>query len=337
MVYKIVTQGSYYEMGEIIGKFFRKVNISDFLPHFSKEKLESSLEYLEPIKKFTPDLLDEFKGMSDASDIDFDTIVAKEISPWRVQPQCLVMAFASKHNSQKKPILAKNHEWVEDDAQYLTLCSCKPDRKIESFGFTFRGSEISRYGGINRSGLAISSAAASFDKPGIGVIFNIAQRWILDNCNNTDEAVTFLEKIPKVWGVTYIIIDKHDNIAKVESHSDRTFVTRYDNEFTFNTLAFDSEVMKGYNTNDEWMQSVLPHRKNFINSWFNTKKGSIDLQNMVDLMKDHDNTICDHSTDGKMNYGICWSWILTIGKNQSLISEGPPCKNEFQKIDYFNE
>lgn len=336
-MHKIVTQGSYYEMGETIGKFFRNLDKSYFLPDFSKEKLEASLEYLAPIKQYTPDLLDEFKGISDTSDIDFDTIVAKEISPWRVQPQCLVMAIASKHNILKKPILAKNHEWVEEDAQYLTVSSCKPDGKIESFGFTFRGSETSKYGGINRSGLAISSAAASFNNPGIGIIFNIATRWILDNCNNTDEAVKFLKKIPKVWGVTYIIIDKNDNIAKVESHSDKTIVTGYDNNFAFNTLAFDSEEMKDFNENDDSIQFVLSQRKNFINNWFNSTKGSIELHKISNVLKDHENKVCDHSTDGKYHYGICWSWILTIGSNQSLISEGPPCKNEFQQIDYFNQ
>ena len=250
--------------------------------------------------------------------------------------QC-VYTKCSQHNSYEKPILARNHEWIEEESQYLTLCECKPDGKLESFGFTFRGNETSRYGGINQAGLAISSASASFVDPGVGIIINLATRWILDNCKTVEEAVNFLEKIPKVWGETYIIIDRNDVIAKVESHSKKTMTSRHDNEFAFNTLAFDSEEMQEYNQRaDDWVNSVLPPRKKFINDWYSSNKGNIDIDKIKNMLKNHDNRVCDHSTDGKLNYGICWSWVLTIGNNQALISEGSPCKNEFKQIVYFN-
>ncbi|MHA2362556.1 MAG: C45 family autoproteolytic acyltransferase/hydrolase [Candidatus Hodarchaeales archaeon] len=334
-MHNIVTQGSYYEMGEIIGKRLKKVKIPGFPPKFSKKKLELSLEYITPLKKYAPDLLEEFKGISDASEIEFETIVAKEISPWRMQPQCLIMAIGSKHTKYGKPILARNQEWVEEDSEYLTLCKCKPDGKIESFGFTFQGNETSRYGGVNKAGLTIASASASFDNPGIGIMLNIATRWILDNCKNIEEAVKYLEEIPKVWGNTFIVIDRNDKIAKIEAHSKKTKVTRYDNEMTFNTLAFDSDEMQEYNRSFEWLNKVIPPRKKFIGEFFRTQKGKIDHENIQKVLKDHDNMVCDHSTDGKLNYGICWSWILTIGENEALISAGPPCKNEYQRINYF--
>lgn len=44
-------------------------------------------------------------------------------------------------------------------------------------------------------------------------------RWILDTCKTTREAVEYLETMPKVWGETYIVIDKENTIAKVEVQS----------------------------------------------------------------------------------------------------------------------
>ena len=80
--------------------------------------------------------------------------------------------YKVQHTVDGKPLLARNHEWVEEDSEYLTICKTKPDNKLESLGFTFQGNETSRYGGINKEGLAISGASASFANPGIGIILN---------------------------------------------------------------------------------------------------------------------------------------------------------------------
>ncbi|MHA2399492.1 MAG: hypothetical protein ACXADU_11470 [Promethearchaeota archaeon] len=45
--------------------------------------------------------------------------------------------------------------------------------------------------------------------------------------------------------------------------------------------------------------------------------------------------MCDHSSDGRVNYGICWSWNVTIGKTDALICAGPPCRNEFIEHSIF--
>ncbi len=68
---------------------------------------------------------------------------------------------------------------------------------------------------------------------------------------------------------------------------------------------------------------------------FEEHKGKITDNLIIDALKDHDHSICYHSTDSNINYGICWSYLLTIGKDNALVCVGSPCKNEFKEYSLF--
>ena len=98
-------------------------------------------------------------------------------------------------------------------------------------------------------------------------MLNIATRWILDTCKTTREAVEYIEKIPKVWGETYIIVDKENSIAKVESHRKKTKVAYSDTGFEFNSLLYDSPEMREY-IGQERIHECIEYtstRKKFLN------------------------------------------------------------------------
>ncbi|MFX0094423.1 MAG: C45 family autoproteolytic acyltransferase/hydrolase [Candidatus Hodarchaeota archaeon] len=335
--------GSYYEMGLQIGEKLKQVRIEIkkypngiFLPIFSSEKLELAMKFDEKVRKYTPDLHEEMKGISDGSGFAYKALVANEFTPYRNQPSCLVMAISGEHTQNGLPVLARNHEWIEEDSVFLTLCYTRPKNKIESFGFTFAGLNLSRFGGINEAGLAIASASADFFNSGPGVMFNVAIRWILDNCRTTEEGVAFIEKIPKTWGTAYILIDSNNTIAKVEAHREKTKITYAEDGFGFVTLRFDSPEMVLHTRNDEYScrntNFYFPRAK-FLTNWFERYKGQITNNLIIDALKDHDHYMCNHSSAGKFNYGICWSYLLSIGEKNALVCAGPPCKNEFRKIN----
>ena len=334
-MYEFKTSGTYYEMGLQTGKILKKEmdRIPDFPPKFSEEKIELGMNYEREVGKHAPELLEELRGMADGSGIDYGVLATHEFSPYRNQPSCTVMAISGVHTQRGLPILARNHEWIEEDGEFLSLHHTKPDGRIGSLGFTFLGSNLSRYGGMNEMGLALSSAAASFRYSGPGVMLNVATRWILDNCGTTEEAAAFLMKIPKVWGIAYLIIDKNNTIAKVEAHREKTKTTYFEDGFEIITLLFDSPEMKIYN---EYVGNILDlheARKKFIPRWFDQNKGKINYDLIIDALKNHDHKMCNHFYDGKNHHGICWSWIVTIGESDALVCAGPPCKNEFKKYN----
>lgn len=327
MIKDIHLKGSHYEIGLQMGEVLKTTG--GFPPKFPEEVLSKSPHYEEQIRIHAPDLLDEFHGIADSLGIDHRIPLTLEATPFRFQfTSCFVMAVSGEFTSSGKPVLARNHEYLERDSQNLRVCFTYPDGKLASQGFTFHWPLVSRYGGMNEAGLALSSASASFKTAGPGIMLNIATRWILDNCRSTGEAVAYLEKMPKVWGETYVLIDKDNVIAKVESHSQKTTVTYAESGCDFNSLLFDSPQMQS--VQDQWRyddcKEFTAARRAFIKGWFPRYKGRITDELLIDVLKDHENKMCVH---GKEGLEICWSYLLFPADNRALVCQGRPCKNEF--------
>lgn len=330
-MYEVKLSGSYYEIGLRIGAMFSKDR--ELLPKFSEGNIAKGMEYEKEVRKFAPELLEELRGIADGSGVDYRTLATHELSPYRMQPSCLVMAVSGDYTRSGLPILARNHEWIEEESQYLTLCYTKPTGKFYSLGETFYWAGVSRYGGINEAGLAIAGVSTSFAISGPGVMFNVAMRWVLDNCRTVEEAAGFIEKIPSEWGITYLMIDRKGHIVKVEAHRERTKTTYADNGFESVSLRFDSPEMEQYNGYPEKVISDRHSaRKSFLSEWFTQKKGNIDDQDIMGALKDHENKMCTHDYDGQVHWGICWSYILSPGGDEAAVCVGPPCKNEFRRI-----
>ena len=163
-------------------------------------------------------------------------------------------------------------------------------------------------------------------------MLNLATRQILDTCQTTEAAVAYLEEMPKVWGETYIIIDKNNTIAKVESHQKSTMVTYTDGGFDWCTLLYDSPEMKQYMTQqriDNFID-LTSARKTFLSQWFKHNQGSISTEVIIEALKNHENNICCHGIEG---LEICWSYILQPGASKAQVCVGRPCENEFVTVN----
>ncbi|MCE7743197.1 MAG: hypothetical protein GOP50_12170 [Candidatus Heimdallarchaeota archaeon] len=132
-MHQIESKGTYYEIGRQIGKKLSKVK--SYPPKFTKEVLEKTLPYEEVAKKYTPDLLEEFRGLSDELDIDYYVPLTLELTPYRFQAQCLVFAVSGEHTRSGHPVLARSHEWKEEESVNLAVCHTAPEGKLKSVGY----------------------------------------------------------------------------------------------------------------------------------------------------------------------------------------------------------
>ena len=276
MIRKLKFSGSHYEIGLQIGE--TQKNESGYPPQYPEEILRKSKPFEEQIRLHAPGFLDEFRGIADRLEIDCRIPLTLEATPFRFQTSsCFVMAISGEHTKSGKPVLARPHEWMEEDSKNLRLCYIEPDGKLSSLGFTFHWPLVSRYGGINETGLALSSTSATFNFSGPGIMLNLATRWVLDTCRTTQEAVAYLESMPKVWGETYVVIDKENTIAKVEAHRIKTKVTYTERGFDFNSLLYDSPEMEKYQSQEDLDRCLefSSTRWEFMDMWFLQYKGNI--------------------------------------------------------------
>lgn len=326
---EIKFKGSYYDIGLNNGKLLVPEKKNGFLPKFSQENLEKSKAFEKELRVLTPDLLEEVRGVADGCGVDYQTILAFEFTPYRLKPQCLVFGITGEHTKSGDPLLVRNHEWLEEDSTSLRVMTIKPNKKLASYGFTFGWSLSSRYGGINEAGLAISGATASFEYTSSGIMCNAAIRWILDNFKTTEEAAEFIKDMPKVWGMNYLIIDRNETIAKLETHKEKTIVT-YPKDFAFVSLTYEAPEMRKLHPNESPnVLKLFDTRKKFLDNWFAENKGSITEESIYEILKDCENKLHYHDKAPNGTYGTCWSWIVSPKSNKAMISQGPPCKNGF--------
>ncbi len=328
--------GSYYDIGYNNGKYLIPEKENGFPPKFSQENLEKSKAFEKELRDLTPDLLEEVRGVADGCGVDYQVVLAFEFTPYRLKPQCLVFGITGEHTKSGDPLLVRNHEWLEEDSKSLRVMTVKPKKKLASYGFTFSWSLTSRYGGINEAGLAISSATASFEYTSPGIMLNAAKRWILDNFKTTEEAVEFIKDMPKVWGMNYLIIDRNETIAKLETHKEKTLVA-YPKDFAFVTLTYEAPEMRKLHPNESPnILKLYDDRKKFLENWFTENKGSITEESVKEIFMDCENKLHYHDKVSYGTSGTCWSYIISPKSNNALISQGPPCKNGFSPytIDY---
>ena len=332
MVEVLEFSGSHYEMGVQMGGVLERGAGEGYPPGFSGEVLGRARPWEDVMREHTPGLLDEFRGISDRLGIDNMVQLALEGSPYRFDyGNCMVMVVSGEHTADGLPLLARNHEWVEEEGENLRVVYAEPEKKLRSMGFTFHWPLVSRYGGVNEAGLAISSASASFENMGPGVMLNIATRWVLDNCRSTGEAVEFLEGMPKTWGETYVMIDAENVIGKVESHRRKTVVSFSETGFEMNTLIYDSPEMQGCMSRDR-VESLGKHasaRRRYLEGWFQENKGEITVDMIKDALRNHEHDVCYHGSSG---LEICWSYVLQVGGENTFVVPGRPCKGKYEKI-----
>lgn len=328
-MHEVRCQGSYYEIGLNNGEQLINQKKHGFPPIFSKENLERAKPYGDAVRTHCPGLLDELQGMAESCGVDYQALVAFELTPYRLQPSCLVFAVTGEHTVSGRALFARNHEWMEEESKYLAVCTVHPKGKLASYGFTFHWPLMSRYGGINQAGLALSSATTSFTNKGPGVMMNVAMRWILDTFKTTEEAIAFIKEIPKVWGNNYLIIDRHNTLAKIEAHREKTLVSYPDKGFDMVSLTNEAPEMRELN-NEPSMIEQLEVRRRFLDQWFAEHKGSITEQTIINALKSCENQLHYHEKTPQGTLGTCWSWIVSPQSHEVLISQGPPCKNPFK-------
>lgn len=335
-----VISGSYYDMG---------YKLSSQLKHFFRpppchpEKLKLSFQCREFVKQYTPDLLEEIRGFCDAGNFDLEAMeVFLLVLGYELfhppEGGCTVFAIGSELMESGFPTFARNYDFNIDFQQYCGITFRAPLGKLKSIAFSDH--MIGNMGGINEAGLVIAILLAeNYDgkwQPGIRM--NLSTRWIMDHCHNTEEAVSFLEKIPHVRGQIFMVMDKDDNIARVETSPPHVAVTYAKKNYLFTTNHYQAESLKKY-SNQTLIPSNSLERFNKVKTFLGNNKSNLTLNNIIKFLSSHDKGVCNHFESDGIKIATIYSWIAEIRERvdpiQVWATIGSPCKNDYETYTYF--
>jgi len=324
--------GSYYELGLEYGRIVSENKLNWWWTQPTAAKLALVKQCEREIAVHAPGFLEEVRGIADACRSDYDLILSNMTVTYSAQSACNVVAVAGALCRNGRTIFARNHDFFDEDQQWVTCFRTNPKNGLRSIAFGF--ADPGRYDGINEAGLAISSAAIYYrHKPQSGLRMNIVTRWILDTFSDTPSAVDYLKRIPHHEGISYLVADKLGCIARVEAAPEGVDVALAKDGMLAAINLFQSQQMARLEHTPGKENIVYRHKKRII-AWYDTRKGRIDLDAAKRLCSDHEIGLCDHGENRSEPFGTIYSWVAELGTGKIHVAQGRPCKSGYEVTEF---
>ena len=157
MMRQVEIAGSYYELGLKYGRIVAENKLNWWWKQPTESALALVKECEREIAVHAPGLLEEIRGIADACESEYDLVLANmTMSYWELSA-CNVIAVSGNQCRNGKTIFARNHDWLDEDQEWVTCFRTHVSTGLPHIGFGF--ADVGRSGGVNQEGLAISSAA----------------------------------------------------------------------------------------------------------------------------------------------------------------------------------
>ncbi len=216
---------------ELVGLWKKDIEINYQMPadEFIKMFLDST-DYIPAIKKWTPDLLEEIKGISAGSGIDFNTIFAFQLIDeiWtnarliNIPHHCTSVGINNYKKDGSSNYIAQNIDITPFYHGFEILLDIK-DKNTDSRKLVTTFAGYIGANGLNKN-IGITENTLSDLKSSLnGLPVCCIARGVLEK-TSFDEAVNFIKTIKHASGQNYILGSKHD-IISLECASD--LVTEY--------------------------------------------------------------------------------------------------------------
>jgi len=330
-MFQVEIAGSYYELGLNYGRIVAENNLNWWWQQPTESALALVWECEREIAVHAPGLLEEIRGIADTCESEYSTVLANMTLGYWELSGCNVIAVSGNQCRNRRTIFATNHDWLDEDQEWVTLFRTHADTGMPHIGFGF--ADVGRYGGVNNEGLVISSAAIWYlNKPKPGLRFHLVQRWVLDTYADTRDAVDYLKRIPHHEAMSFLIADKEGRIARVEAAPEGVDAVFADDGILSSSNMFESEQMQHLDRVPDEEYLVARNRKR-IKSWYDDSRGEIDLDAAKRLCSDHEIGLCDHGETKSEPFGTIYSWVAELGTGEIHVAHGRPCENEYEVME----
>ncbi len=209
--YKMVYEGSSYEIGKKKGEFLKSVpilkEIYTSVPEggtpLSAEEAYNNLEYFD---QYCKGLKDELQGVADGMEVELKDLFYCLFRDTKAQA-CSQVSVLPAITADGHHYIGRSYEYNLEDEFMFNIT--RADGCYAHMGFSL--SLGGRFDGMNEKGLCITMSScecvASSCGQAEGLPFKYVIRAILDRCSTVKEAVELLEATPMCFNMNFMIAD----------------------------------------------------------------------------------------------------------------------------------
>jgi isopenicillin-N N-acyltransferase like protein len=340
------------EIGEIVGKW--KKNTSGMMGRDANIVLAEFFQYAQftaAIKKWTPDLYEEVRGIADGSGQQLNDIMVFNLLDefWVYQDNlsnhhCSGIGVPARNGNSAYIAQNMDIESYTDGYQVLMRLT-KTDKRPEQLILTHPG--LIALNGMNETGIgACMNTLMQLKASNTGLPVAFIVRRIL-NTTDKEDLLQFIQSVPHASGQNYIIGIRGE-VFDFEASANK--VTRFDPQNKNGTIYHTNHPLANDDVKD-WFKKYDPTSKDAIdpgksNSHIRltavqkrvkeaTSVNDIIIKETLRSKDDQDNPVCRAPKDGGFTFG---SVIMTLtGVPFLQVTAGPPDESEYKKIEFLSK
>ena len=351
---EITLTGSGYELGLQHGKLLKK-EIAEIVAKW-KENTKAQLgkdadlvlkeffqyaHFDDAIKKWTPDLYEEVKGIAAGSGQAFNDIMVLNLLDefWVYENK-----LANHHCSGiGVPAMNGNTAYIAQnmdiesytDGYQILLRLSKTDKRPEQFILTHPG--VIALNGMNETGIgACMNTLMQLKASSTGLPVAFIVRQIL-NSTDKEELLQFIQTVPHASGQNYIIGIRNE-VYDFEASANK--VVRFDPKNTNGTIYHTNHPLANDDVKEWFAFNTTSSNSHVRLSAVQRRVKDIPtvddgiIKDALRSKDDKDNPVCRAPKNGGFTFG---SVIMTLSGMPNLqITAGPPDESEYKKIGFTN-
>ena len=349
-------EGSSYEIGFQHGQIFRKqiqgsidcykqmfMDYSD-LPWERAKEL--SKHFIEPIREYNADYLEEIKGVADGSGFDFEDILAlncrselvfvgKEFD--KQDGGCTSIGITADKALYGEAICAHNWDWKTSQRENMIMMKIR-QRNGKPTIFMVTEAGIIGKTSFNSAGINCYLNALSTNQSPSGIPLHMAMRAVAD-CETLAEAIKELTRMPLGCCANFMLGHKNGECVDVEIENEDFDVLYPKEGIIVHTNHFISPRLPLAPRKDTTKYKLTDSfiRLGRADKRLRQRPERISVEDVMDVLKDHVEypcSICRHD-DPKvapgLRMGTVFSMIVNLARGDIYFCKGNPCECEYEE------
>ena len=310
--------GTYYEIGKQQGEIYKKRK--SFLKSVKINKKIYDKQY-EIYKKYYPEILDEFRGISDSTGYKFENIFYG-LTLCSKMSGCSI--FGTK--TSKGTYIGRNYDWTKKGGSGC-IFSVKHNDKNSFVSISDNGVEEDGYAKkyhmffgmdfINNKKLYIGLTYFHCDKKTFGLSMDHYMRLISEKCETVSEVLDIIKVTPLSEPKNFFISDKNGDMITVEHTTEMYKVIYPKDDIVIHTNHALSKHIEKFDT----INRKYPYHDSYVRYYeilmlLQTFKKNINLSKIKNkiLMNPKSYTYENFKT-----YGTLWSLIINWKRKEAIV------------------